>query len=476
MNETAVGTTVQIKSRWRPYPDSKDSGIEWLGEIPIGWDVTPIRRLAQPGYRSFIDGDWIESPYITNEGVRLIQTGNIGVGYYKEQGFRYVSEETFASLKCTEVMPGDVLICRLADPVGRACQAPTLGVRMITSVDVCILKTVPNVDARFVVYYLSSETYLSWLQANCRGSTRDRVSRSMLGAIQIIAPPLSEQRAIANFLDHETAQIDALIAKKERLIELLTEKRTALISHTVTKGLDPTVPMKDSGVEWIGEIPAHWEVKRNKTLFSLFSGFAFKGEYFSRDDQDAPILVTPGNFDPNGGMYFTESNTVHYTGEYPNNFDLKIGDHLIVMTDLSYKKLILGKCILVERGELLLNQRVAKLVFNPSSEKVLDRKFIAHTLNSTPVREQVLQTARGATVFHSSPSKIGDCFLCLPPLSEQQVIVNHIDLETIKINALINKVCEHIDKLKEYRTAIISAAVTGKIDVREEVTNGHLRT
>ena len=163
----------------------KDSGVEWLGQIPAHWEVQPIRSLARPGYKTFTDGDWIESPYIRDEGVRLIQTGNIGTGTYREQGFRYIDIHTFHAFQCTEVVPGDVLICRLADPVGRACLAPDLGCRMITSVDVCILKTAEDIDPAFLVYALSADNYLGWLSGICRGGTRDRVSRSMLGAIRV---------------------------------------------------------------------------------------------------------------------------------------------------------------------------------------------------------------------------------------------------------------------------------------------------
>ena len=221
-----------------PTVPMKDSGVEWLGEIPAHWKVKPIRALARPGYKTFTDGDWIESPFIRDEGIRLIQTGNVGVGEYCEQGFRYIDEDTFRAFGCTEVLPDDVLICRLADPVGRACLAPNLGCRMITSVDVCILKPASDVDAAFVVYALSGSEYLAWLGGICRGGTRDRVSRSMLGAIQLQKPPRAEQRAIANYLDEETARLDMLIAKVRDAIAGLKELRTALISAAVTGKID----------------------------------------------------------------------------------------------------------------------------------------------------------------------------------------------------------------------------------------------
>ena len=241
-----------------------------MNEHSARWRTVPIKRFATPG--AFTDGDWIESPFITDSGVRLLQTGNVGIGRFKEQGFRYISEESFTALRCTEVRPGDVLICRLADPVGRACLAPDLGVKMITSVDVAILRPTAHYDARFIVYALSSAPYLGYLESICRGGTRDRVSRSMLGDVPVTVPPLPRQRAIADVLDHKTAAVDALIEKKERLLALTEERRQATIYTLVTKGVGPVARTRESGHDWIGAIPANWDVARTRHVARLESG------------------------------------------------------------------------------------------------------------------------------------------------------------------------------------------------------------
>jgi type I restriction enzyme S subunit len=222
----------------KPYPTYKDSGVPWLGHVPEHWEVRTIKSLAGKGYKTFVDGDWIESPYIRAEGIRLIQTGNIGIGHYREKGFRFIDEETFVAFRCTEIIPGDVLICRLGDPVGRACLAPNLGVRMIASVDVCILKPNESAIAAFLVYAMSSPVYLEWIGSLVRGSTRDRVSRSMLGRFCVPLPPLPEQTAIVEYLDAETAKLDAAIAAARREIELLREYRERLIADVVTGKVD----------------------------------------------------------------------------------------------------------------------------------------------------------------------------------------------------------------------------------------------
>ena len=251
----------------KPYPVHKPSGMPWLRELPDHWEPVKVQHLAAPTPKSFIDGDWIESPYITTEGIRLIQTGDIGVGGFIDKGYRYIGNTTFDELDCTEVEPGNLLICRLGDPVARACAAPELGSRMITSVDVCIVKSRKDLNSRFAIYAMSSHPYLDWVGSLVRGSTRDRISRSMLGKFVIPFPPDGEQAAIVRFLDHADEQIQRYIAGKERLIALLQEQRQVLVHRAVTRGLDPSVRLKPSGVEWLGEVPEHWEVRRAKYLY-----------------------------------------------------------------------------------------------------------------------------------------------------------------------------------------------------------------
>ena len=239
MTSTVVGTGRRTTSS---YPHYRKSGVEWLGEVPEHWEVKRLSAVARHGPESFTDGDWVELPYITDSGIRLIQTGNVGIGAYREQGYRYIDEISFDELRCTEVAPGDILISRLADPVGRACLAPSLGVRMITSVDVCILKPSEQCSAEFLVFLLGSKGYLDYVESLVRGGTRDRISRQMLGAIKIASPPVAEQRAIATYLDRETERIDALVVKMRLLIERLGEYRTALITAAVTGKIDVRGP------------------------------------------------------------------------------------------------------------------------------------------------------------------------------------------------------------------------------------------
>ncbi len=447
--------------RFRPYPEYKDSGVEWLGKIPGAWTAEPIRGLAKPGYKTFTDGDWIESPYIRAEGIRLLQTGNVGTGFFKDQGFRYIDEGTFKAFDCTEFGPGDVLICRLAAPVGRACLAPDLGVRMITSVDVCILKPREELDPRFVVYALSQDAYLSWMGALCRGGTRDRVSRSMLGAIRVPVPAPDEQRAIAEFLDRETGKIDALVAKKERLIELLQEKRTALITHAVTKGLDPTAPTKPSGIPWLGNIPAHWEVKK---LWHL-----------TPDDRQIMYgIVLPGpNVD--GGVPIVKGGDVK-----PGRLSLERLNRTTPEIEAGYARSRLrgGDIVYAIRGSIgdaeLVPDEIAGANLTQDAARIapasgVTGNWLLYAVKSEAIFRQLEIGALGATIRGINIRDLKRACLPVPPSGEQSEIANYLDQAVSQFDELINAVEAARDRLKEFRTALISAAVTGKIDVREEV-------
>lgn len=223
-----------------PNAPMKDSGVEWLGKVPAHWKVHCLRYCAADGNKNFTDGDWIESPFITDKGVRLLQTGNVGIGEFREKGFRYVSEETFSQLNCTEISPNDVLVCRLDGPVGRACLVPDLGVKMITSVDNAIVKPSDDFDARFLVYMMTSTEWISWIENICRagGGFRFRISRSMLGNQRVPVPPMEEQRQIADKLDEGREMYEKLILRAEEATLLLQERRTALISAAVTGKID----------------------------------------------------------------------------------------------------------------------------------------------------------------------------------------------------------------------------------------------
>lgn len=220
-----------------PNPDVslRPSGIDWINEIPINWSSMKLKHTVKNIETDFMDGDWIESSDISTEGIRYLTSGNIGAGIYKEQGDGFITEETFASLNCIEVFPGDLLISRLNEPIARTCLIPELGYRIVTCVDNVIYRPLGNrFDKRFMMYQLNCRPF--WFNASqlSRGATMQRISRSKLGAIKVIVPPLSEQQEIADYLDKKCAKIDGLKAKLTKKRETLTELRQSIISEVVT--------------------------------------------------------------------------------------------------------------------------------------------------------------------------------------------------------------------------------------------------
>ena len=240
--------------RFRSYPEYKDSGVEWLGEIPGHWDVERLKYLATLNDEALPESTdpSFEMTYIDIGSVDAVA----GITETEVVVFKKAP-----SRARRVVRDGDVIVSTVRTYLRAiaAIHAPESG--LIVSTGFAVLRP-RRLESSFASYALRAPHFVEQVVANSVGVSYPAINASTLTCFSIPYPEVDEQRAIADFLDHETAKIDALVARKERLIELLQEKRTALITRAVTRGLDPNVPMKDSGVEWLGEIPAHWEVKR----------------------------------------------------------------------------------------------------------------------------------------------------------------------------------------------------------------------
>lgn len=447
------------------YPNYKDSGVEWLGEVPEHWARTRIKHVAKAGKRTFVDGDWIETPYISTEGVRLLQCGNVGTGIFEEQGFRFVSHETFRDLDCTEVEPNDVLICRLQSSrtilAGRACLAPDLGVKMITSVDNCILKSSSEFDPRYIVYQLTTSGYLSFIEVIARGGTRDRISRSMLGDVEIAAPPIDEQTSIAAFLDQETAKIDDLVAEQRRLIELLKEKRQAVISHAVTKGLNPNVTMRPSGIEWLGDIPEHWEVTILKRLVDLRRPITYGIVQPGEPEPQGRFMIRGGDYS-NGWCSPDEVFRVSDAIEIPYaRSRMKAGDLIITIVGAGVGNVGITPEWLNGAN---ITQTSARIALDP--DKAI-AEFVCLALQGIIGQRNLDLNVYGAAQPRLNIAHVDTYLMTVPPLDEQSEIAKFVTSTVDRFRFLICEAERAIELLQERRTALISAAVTGKIDVRE---------
>ena len=308
---------------------------------------------------------------------------------------------------------------------------------------------------RFLFYFCLNDRFVKLVDSSAYGAKMPRANWDFIGNIVAPVPSNTEQRAIASFLDRETARIDSVIAKKRRLIELLKEKRTSLITQAVTKGLDPSVPMKDSGVEWLGEIPQDWDIVAIRRIFQILNGST-----------------------PSSGVEDFWNGEIHWAT--PDDLGKLEGDTLIeterCITEKGFQSCgsslaPIGSLVLSTRApighlaiagsELCTNQGCRSLVFRDADS---NKYFYYLLLTGRPELESFGQ---GSTFKELSNSALAGIFLCRPSVNDQRAIASFLDRETARIDSVISKTEQSIEKLQEYRSALISAAVTGKIDVRK---------
>lgn len=442
--------------RFKPYPTYKDSRVEGLGEIPAHWEVmkttwvfsigsgtTP--RSEDPAYYGG------ETPWITTSELRefvLVSTQ------------KNITEYALREHSSLKVHPkGSVAVAMYGATIGRLA---ILGVPAAVNQACCVFSNPRGIETPFWFFWLQMRR--PYLISLGYGGGQPNLSQELLRSVRVPTPPLPEQRAIAAFLDRETARIDALVAKKERLIELLQERRTALISRAVTKGLDRKAPMKDSGVEWLGEIPAHWEsLALSRVTLSRCDGpfgSGLKAEHYS----GAGVRVI--RLQNIGWTEFLDTDRAYIDEDYA----CELGDHSVMVNDL----LIAG---LGDEGHPVGRACVAPNGIEPAMVKAdcfrfrLDRRrviprFVAYQLSASALAAAG-SLATGATRARMNLTATASRKVALPPLDEQQMIVDGLDREGERNLAVVTKIREAIERLKELRASLISTAVTGKIDVRE---------
>lgn len=406
----------------------KDSGIEWIGEIPENWDTIRVKHLATEKDTLFLDGDWINSDVIVDEGIRYLTSGNVGEGVYKEQGKGYISEETFNKLNCLTVYPGDLMISRLNEPVGRCCIVPEGEKYYVVAVDNVILRPNHNFHKKYLLYCMNTTGYARAALMAASGTTMQRISRTSLGNMAVPVASYEEQFLIADYLDQKCAEIDAIIAAKEKTNELLKERRQSIIYEAVTKGLDPTVPMKDSGVEWIGEIPESWEPVRAKYFTTITNGSDPKTE------GDIPV-------------YGSGSDSFKTCGEFKEGPAVLLGRKGATLHIPHYVE---GKYWNVDTAfDAITDESICLLKFYYYASKCFDYKlYISMT------------TLPGMT-----QTNYGNMYLPLPSIDMQTLIVEYIEKQCAELDALISANDKTIEKLKEYRQSVIYEAVTGKVEI-----------
>jgi type I restriction enzyme, S subunit len=428
------------------YEVYKDSGVEWLGEVPEHWETMPFfsRFRARKGQ---------------NTGLQENNLLSLSYGRIVEKDINTLDGLLPESFETYQIVSPCDIVFRLTDLQNdkrslRSAIVQRKGI--ITSAYLAVESL--NIDSCFANYLFRAYDLLKVFYS-MGGGLRQSMKYSDMKWLPILTPPSSEQRQIADFLDRETTRIDALIAEQQRLIELLKEKRQAVISHAVTKGIDRTVPMKDSGVEWLGEVPEHWKICQSKHLFdSVTSGSRGWAEYYSDDGHLFFRIanLTRDTIDPKLDSKQFVNPPVGSEGERSK---IRVCDILISITaDLG------SVCVAnLDIADGYVSQHVA--LVRPTEKKVFSR-WLAYFVLSSICKEQLLGAGYGGTKIQLSLEDIKSFLVATPPYEEQILIASFLDSEISKFESLINEAVLGIALLTERRSALISAAVTGKIDVR----------
>ncbi|HBT5093373.1 TPA: restriction endonuclease subunit S [Klebsiella pneumoniae] len=430
-------------SQYRAYPAYKDSGVEWIGQVPEHWKVARVKRLAslRNERRNDVSTDTI---YIGLEDVEA------GSGQYKPtNGSSRQSEDSTVGI----FYEGDVLYGKLRPYLRKAIISEMAG---CCSTEFLVLRA-EKTEPRWLQEWLLTPDVTHQIVSGCEGAKMPRADWGHIGSIEVVYPDQPEQAKILTSLDRETARIDALIEKKTRFIELLNEKRQALITHAVTKGLDPNVKMKDSGIEWIGQVPEHWEVKPFKYILSAPMSYG-ANESAESDDPNHPRYIRITDLTENGTLREDTFKTLPWDKAY--SYLLSDGDILLARSGATVGKSFLYR---ETNGAACFAGYLIKA--SCDEEKALP-KYIYAYLQSHSYWEYISGSNIQSTIQNVSAEKYSSMVLPVPQREEQATIVATLDRETARIDALISKAEQSITLLKERRAAFITAAVTGQIDLR----------
>ncbi|MGL6176480.1 MAG: restriction endonuclease subunit S [Vibrionaceae bacterium] len=450
-----------MTGRYKAYSEYKDSEIKFLKKIPAHWKASKVRYISL-----FDRGLPITKADLHDSGIPCVNYGEVHSRFGFEvdpnrHALKCVNEKFLKTSLYALLSKGDFVFADTSEDIDGSGNFTQLVSNEIVFAGYHTVIVRPNQNNyyRFIAYLFDSPQFRTQVRDAVKGVKVFSITQAILKNAGVWIPPYEEQQKIAAFLDYETAKINTLIAKQEKLIELLKEKRQAVISHAVTKGLNPDAPMKDSGVEWLGQVPAHWEVKRNKYLLKFVtSGSRGWAEYYS----------------DNGSLFFRITNLTRDTiepklssiqfvtppqGAEGQRSKIKPNDLLISITaDLG------SVCVADDSiSEGFVSQHIS--LCRPNS-LVASARWLAYFILSDASKEQLLGSGYGGTKIQLSLEDIRELVIAFPSQSEQCDIAKFIDDELRRFELLIEKAQSAILLMQERRTALISAVITGKIDVR----------
>ncbi len=443
-------------SHYKPYPAYRDSGVEWIGRVPEHWPVKPICRVAS------CNDDSLPENMPPDQVLRYVDISSVN----HTDGITDVAEIRFAdapSRARRQAKSGDVVISTVRTYLKAVAAVTDTHADCTYSTGFAVLRPRPSeVEPAFLKWLTLNDLVIQAIEAHSEGLSYPAINATELVKLKAVVPSRTEQSTIAAALDRETARIDALIAKKTRFIELLKEKRQALITHAVTKGLDPTVKMKDSGVEWIGEVPEHWAVSQVKFVASIGNG------------------STPARDRPD---YWEHGTYPWLTSSCVNQERVDAAQEFVTPTAMSecHLPMVRPPAVLVgitgqgrTRGmattliiEATINQHIA---FLKGDEARIKTPFLRSFIDVAYDWLRLDSEGAGSTKGAITCGQLGTLPVLLPPVAEQQIIITHIADMMKRMDSIASKTERSITLLKERRSALITAAVTGQIDLRGEAS------
>lgn len=442
---------------YKTYNEYKITNNLFFNKIPINWSIFKLKHMIatlESGKRK----DFEDTKFAFSIGGEHINWN----GTLNLTNERYITEEFYNSLSKGKINEKDVLLVKDGATIGKTAFINKLNQKMAVNEHVFILRNNERLIPKLLYYLITSHLGFTQIKLTETGSAQGGISQDIGDKVDFVIPhDLIEQQQIANYLDKKTAKIDATIAKNKQLIDLLEEKRVALINQVVTKGLNPDVPMKDSGVEWIGEIPEHWKTNKIKNMSYVKGRIGWHGLTSEEYSDEGAYLVTGTDF-KEGIVDWEHCNHISYERyKQDPNIHLKTGD-LLITKDGTIGKLALIKDI---PDKATLNSGI--FLVRPLKDNYTN-DYLYWILSSDIFVRFFDYIKTGATIAHLYQETFERFFFPFPHIDEQNLIVQYLNDNVSKINLTIHKVEENIALLEEYKTSLIHHVVTGKIDVRSE--------
>lgn len=434
--------------------------VNWISNVPKGWSVMQLGHAASAdddslnenlnGLREFCYVDISAVDHIAG----IMSSSRVAAADAPSRARRLAKE-------------GDVLVSTVRTYLKAIAEVTREYAECVFSTGFAVLRgRTERIESAYLKWMLLNEGLIQAIEAHSEGLSYPAINTSALMKLKVVVPPMPDQRRIAVHLKRATSRIDTLVAKKTRFIELLREKRQALITHAVTKGLDPNVPMKDSGVEWLGRLPAHWAIKRLKRVAMIENSGCYGADEHSDQATVRIKTCTTAHISADSRFLFESMEERFFSPAEASRYAGAPGDIFVVKSSGSNTNIISGKLARIDRNHpsvvftnFLMRVRPNKIHVEP--------EFLEYFLSSTITRRRIERMVATTTYPNINVSEYASALIPIPTLEEQRSITTTINKKVSRIATLIAKTERSIELLREHRTALITAAVTGKIDLRD---------